>query len=70
MAAMKFNENLQELHIANNNLLPEDAMNIGGILRTNHTLRVLDMRDNYIQVWTIQSYQYIYIYLTCTLQCL
>lgn len=47
---MKFNENLQELHLANNCFLPEDAQNLGGILRTNHTLRVLDIRDNNIQV--------------------
>ena len=50
VAAMKFNENLQELYISNNNLLPEDAQNLGAILRINHTLKVLDIKDNNIQV--------------------
>lgn len=49
MAAMKFNENLRELYLANNQLSPEDGQYLGGILRTNHTLQVLDLRDNNLQ---------------------
>jgi protein phosphatase 1 regulatory subunit 37 len=50
MAAMKFNENLQELHLSRNHLGPEDGQHLGNILRTNHTLRVLDVSDNNLQV--------------------
>jgi protein phosphatase 1 regulatory subunit 37 len=49
MAAMKFNENLQELHLSRNHLGPEDGQHLGNILRTNHTLRVLDVSDNNLQ---------------------
>lgn len=47
---MKFNENLQELWLGSNHLGPEDGQHLGSILRTNHTLRVLDLRDNNLQV--------------------
>ena len=50
VAAMKFNENLRELWLASNHLGPEDGQHLGSILRTNHTLRVLDVRDNNLQV--------------------
>lgn len=49
MAAMKFNENLRELYLANNQLGPEDGQHLGAILRTNHTLHVVDVRDNKLQ---------------------
>ena len=50
VAAMKFNENLKELFLGGNRIVPEDCQNIGNILRTNHTLTYLDLRDNSIQV--------------------
>lgn len=49
MAAMKFNENLQELWLGSNHLCPEDGQHLGSILRTNHTLRIMDVRDNNLQ---------------------
>ncbi|CAI8032183.1 Protein phosphatase 1 regulatory subunit 37, partial [Geodia barretti] len=49
MAAMKFNENLQELWLGANHLGPEDGQHLGSILRSNHTLRVLDVRENSLQ---------------------
>ena len=50
VAAMKFNENLQELWLGANHLGPEDGQHLGSILRSNHTLRVLDVRENSLQV--------------------
>ena len=47
---MKFKENLQELWLGSNHLGPEDGQHLGSILRTNHTLRLLDLRDNNLQV--------------------
>lgn len=47
---MKFNENLQELWLAANHLGPEDGQHLGSILRSNHTLRLLDVRENNLQV--------------------
>ena len=50
VAAMKFNENLRELWLGANHLGPEDGQHLGSILRSNHTLRVLDVRENSLQV--------------------
>ena len=47
---MKFNENLEELYLSRNHLAPEDGQHLGNILRSNHTLRVLDVSDNNLQV--------------------
>ena len=46
VAAMKFNENLEELYLGSNHLTGEDGQHLGQILRTNHTLRVMDLREN------------------------
>lgn len=46
---MKFNENLEELHLGSNHLTTEDGQHLGSILRTNHTLRVMDLRENNLQ---------------------
>ena len=46
VAAMKFNENLQEIWLGNNSLVTEDGQHLGNILRTNHCLKVLDLKDN------------------------
>ena len=46
---MKFNENLQELYLGSNHLTTEDGQHLGSILRTNHTLRVMDLRENNLQ---------------------
>ena len=43
---MKFNENLEELYLGSNHLTTEDGQHLGSILRTNHTLKVMDLRDN------------------------
>ncbi len=50
VAAMKFNENLEELYLARNHLVPEDGQHLGSILRSNKTLRILDVSDNNLQV--------------------
>ena len=46
---MKFNENLQEVWLGSNHLVVEDGQHLGSILRTNHTLKILDLRDNNLQ---------------------
>ena len=65
VAAMKFNENLQELWLGCNHLGPEDGQHLGSILRTNHTLRILDVRENNLQVTTLAL---IYHNVQCTAQ--
>ena len=45
VAAMKFNENLQELWLGSNHLGPEDGQHLGSILRTNHSLRLLEQQE-------------------------
>ena len=52
---MKFNENLEELYLSRNHLAPEDGQHLGNILRSNHTLRVLDVSDNNLQVGGVKA---------------
>ena len=62
---MKFNENLKELFLGGNRIAPEDCQNIGNILRTNHTLTHLDLRDNSIQVMSILIHTYLVVISMC-----
>ena len=50
---MRFNTHLRELYLGRNNLNPEDALNVGEILKNNMHLEVIDIRDNAIQVVAI-----------------
>ena len=63
MAAMKFNENLQEIYLSRNHLGPEDGQHLGNILRSNHTLRVLDVSDNNLQVNLFGYYYFVGVHL-------
>lgn len=47
---MKFNETLKELFVADNKLTPSDGVQLGSLLKTNHTLALLDLRNNLLQV--------------------
>jgi protein phosphatase 1 regulatory subunit 37 len=44
-AALKLNSGLRELYLADNNLGVADAIQLGGLLRTNFTLQLLDIRS-------------------------
>jgi len=50
VAAVKFNETLKELFVADNKLTPSDGVQLGSLLKTNHTLALLDLRNNLLQV--------------------
>jgi len=43
-AALKLNSGLRELYLSDNNLDVTDAVQLGGILRSNFTLQLLDIR--------------------------
>ncbi|PSN36949.1 hypothetical protein C0J52_15882 [Blattella germanica] len=48
-AALKLNSGLRELYLADNNLGVTDAIQLGGLLRSNFTLQLLDISNNNIQ---------------------
>jgi protein phosphatase 1 regulatory subunit 37 len=50
VAAVKFNEVLRELFLADNKLTPSDGVQLGSLLKTNRTLSLLDLRNNLLQV--------------------
>jgi hypothetical protein len=50
VAAIKFNEVLRELFLADNKLTPSDGVQLGSLLKTNRTLSLLDLRNNLLQV--------------------
>ena len=53
------NEILKELFLADNRLMPTDGMQLGNLLRYNHVLELLDLRNNQLQVshyWNINLY--------------
>jgi len=50
VAAVKFNETLKELFVADNKLTPSDGVQLGSLMKTNHTLALLDLRNNLLQV--------------------
>jgi len=43
-AALKLNSGLRELYLSDNDLDVTDAIQLGGILRSNFTLQLLDIR--------------------------
>jgi hypothetical protein len=43
-AALKLNTGLRELYLSDNDLGVMDAIQLGGILRSNFTLQLLDIR--------------------------
>ncbi|KAH9509319.1 hypothetical protein Btru_046769 [Bulinus truncatus] len=49
VAALKMNETLQELFLADNKLMPTDGVQLGNLLRYNHKLSLLDLRNNHLQ---------------------
>ncbi|XP_059159422.1 protein phosphatase 1 regulatory subunit 37-like isoform X2 [Physella acuta] len=49
VAALKMNEILQELFLAENKLMPTDGVQLGHLLRYNHKLSLLDLRNNHLQ---------------------
>jgi hypothetical protein len=44
-AALKLNTGLRELYLADNDLGATDAVQLGGLLRSNFTLQLLDIRS-------------------------
>jgi hypothetical protein len=44
-AALKLNTGLRELYLADNDLGVTDAIQLGGLLRSNFTLQLLDIRS-------------------------
>lgn len=50
VAALKVNETLKELYLADNKLMPSDGIQLGSLLRYNRTLHLLDLRNNHLQV--------------------
>lgn len=44
-AALKLNTGLKELYLADNDLGVTDAIQLGGLLRSNFTLQLLDIRS-------------------------
>ncbi|KAK3702635.1 hypothetical protein RRG08_042624 [Elysia crispata] len=49
VAALKMNETLQELFLAENKLMPSDGVQLGNLMRYNHYLGLLDLRNNHLQ---------------------
>jgi protein phosphatase 1 regulatory subunit 37 len=54
VAAIKFNETLRELFLADNKLTPSDGVQLGSLLKTNKTLSLLDVRNNLLQDFGLQ----------------
>lgn len=50
VAALKMNEILVELFLADNRLMPSDGIQLGNLLKYNHKLQLLDIRNNHLQV--------------------
>lgn len=44
------NKNIKELYLAENKISPNDANSLFELLISNNTLKVLDLRNNSIQV--------------------
>ncbi|XP_055957015.1 protein phosphatase 1 regulatory subunit 37 isoform X2 [Patella vulgata] len=49
VAALKMNENLLELFLADNKLMPSDGIQLGILMKYNHKLELLDLRNNHLQ---------------------
>ena len=50
VTAIKMNEILRELYLADNKLMPSDGIQLGNMLKFNHRLTLLDVRNNHLQV--------------------
>jgi len=50
VAALKMNETLRELFIGENKMTATDGVQIGNLLKYNHRLELLDLRNNHLQV--------------------
>ena len=50
MAALKMNEPLRELFLADNKLMASDGLQLGSLLKFNHKLKLLDVRNNHLGV--------------------
>ncbi|XP_072031024.1 uncharacterized protein [Amphiura filiformis] len=49
MVALKVNASIRDLFLAENRLVPSDAIQIGAMLKHNRGLRLLDLRNNHLQ---------------------
>ncbi|XP_069119075.1 protein phosphatase 1 regulatory subunit 37-like [Argopecten irradians] len=49
VAALKMNDILLELFLADNRLMPSDGIQLGNLLKYNHKLQLLDIRNNHLQ---------------------
>ncbi|XP_045172941.2 protein phosphatase 1 regulatory subunit 37-like [Mercenaria mercenaria] len=49
VAALKMNEILKELFLGDNKFMPTDGVQIGNLLKYNHRLELLDLRNNHLQ---------------------
>ncbi|XP_074662290.1 uncharacterized protein LOC141914863 isoform X2 [Tubulanus polymorphus] len=49
VASLKMNELLKELFLADNKLMPSDGIQLGNLLKFNHRLQLLDLRNNHLQ---------------------
>ena len=50
MSALKIDDVLQELYLADNRLVSSDGIQIGNMLKHNCSLQLLDLRNNHLQV--------------------
>ena len=57
MTAIKMNEILRELYLADNKLMPSDGIQLGNMLKFNHKLALLDLRNNHLQVLPTSTYK-------------
>lgn len=49
VAAIKMNETLKELYLADNRFMPSDGIQLGNMLKYNHHLLLMDIRNNHLQ---------------------
>ena len=68
VAALKMNEVLKELFIGDNKLMSTDGVQVGNLLKFNHKLELLDLRNNHLQVGGKHFYwlSWSVIVLTCS----
>ena len=48
--ALKQNTSIRDLYLAENRLVPSDAIHLGSMLKHNRGVKLLDLRNNHIQV--------------------
>lgn len=49
VAALRTNQYVRELYLADNKMLPADGAQIALLLKSNHSIEVLDLRNNQLQ---------------------